>query len=267
MTTLLVLLALAPSTFLSAGLPDQALLALAEQSFAEGVTLRADAAKARPAFARAAIAYDDLWARGHRSPELALDRAHAHQLAGDLPGAIVVLHEGLDAAGWSRPLQAALEEARSRVAYPHTGDLAAQCRPPRTATIGIRMSPLEAWTIAGSLWLISWACVARFAMTRAVRWLTFAGVGVAALGVLGALWLQDYRAREREEAEPLVVVARDAYLRKGNSDAWPERLEARLPRGVEARELSRRGGWVQVRLAGGVVGWLPEGAVLSRANS
>ena len=57
-------------------------------------------------------------------------------------------------------------------------------------------------------------------------------------------------------------MAADAYLRKGNSEFYPARLEAVLPKGVEARELTRRGGWVQVRLAGGAVGWLPETAVL-----
>ena len=37
--------------------------------------------------------------------------------------------------------------------------------------------------------------------------------------------------------------------------AWA--LNAPLPAGAEVRELSRRGGWVQVELPGGAVGWLP----------
>jgi len=57
-----------------------------------------------------------------------------------------------------------------------------------------------------------------------------------------------------------VVVAADAVLRKGNADAYPPRLEARLPPGPRP-ELARRGGWVQVELAGGAVGWLPEAVV------
>lgn len=264
MSALLMLFATAslPLPAPSPGMPDELLLALGEQSFGEGVKLRADSAKARPAFARAASAYDDLWQRGHQSPELALNRAHAHQLAGDLPGAILSLQEGLAAARWSRPLQVALEEARAAVAYPYTGDLATQCRQTPVATIGMRMSPLEAWTIAAVLWAAASLCAARFAMSRALRWLTFACGFATALAVLGALWFQDYRVHEREEASPLVVVAREVFLRRGNSDTWPERLELRLPRGVEARELTRRGGWVQVRLAGGAVGWLPDGAVI-----
>ena len=33
-------------------------------------------------------------------------------------------------------------------------------------------------------------------------------------------------------------------------------------KGVEARELTRRGGWVQVRLASGAIGWVPEVSAL-----
>jgi hypothetical protein len=106
-------------------------------------------------------------------------------------------------------------------------------------------------------------------MTRARRWLFFTALAVVALALLGGAWLQDYRQLERENADPLLIVTDDVLLRTGNSDghgnaleAYPARLDSRLPRGVEVRELWRRGGWVQVRLAGGVIGWLPEGAVL-----
>jgi hypothetical protein len=256
----LVLLAVAPLS--PADGTDADLLASAEQAFAQGAALRQDAAKARPAFARAAAGYDELWRRGHHSPELALDRANAHRLAGDLPRAIAALHEGLAVARWSRPLQVALEDARSGVSYPLVGDLAAQCRPTPAATVGTRMSPAEAWLAAGVLWLLTWIGIARFAMTRAGWWLAFAGLMLAALALLGGLWWQDDRQRRREAAEPLVIVTQDATLRRGNAEGYPARLDAKLPRGVEARALTRRGGWVQVRLAGGAIGWLPATATL-----
>lgn len=261
-SSLLVLLASAlPPSPASSAMPESALQALAEQSFAEGSALRQDGAKARRAFARAAIAYDELWLLGCHNPELALDRAHAHQLAGDLPGAIAALHEGLAEARWHRPLQVALEETRSTVAYPLASDLAAQCRPAPPATISSRMSPLEAWAVAGLAWLLVCAGIARFAMTRRASWLAVATAAAVVLAMLGVMWQLDLRERERSEALPLVIVTADVYLRRGNAEAWPERLEARLPTGVEARELARRGGWVQVQLAGGVIGWLPETAV------
>jgi hypothetical protein len=260
-----VLLAVAPvSPPESASRPGAEVLAAAEAAFADGVRLREDSAKARPAFARAAAGYDELWRRGFRDADLALNRVHARRLAGDLPGAIVALNEGLAAARWSRPLRVALEDARSAVAYPHGTDLAAQCRPVPAKTVGMRMSPAEAWAAAALLWLAACAGVARFAMTRAGWWLVFAGLALAALAILGGFWLQDARLRERENAEPLLVVADDVVLRRGNSANYPARLDSQpqLPSGVEVRELTRRGGWVQVRLASGAVGWLPETSVL-----
>jgi hypothetical protein len=246
----------------SAGLTDEATLAIAEQSFAEGVALRNDSLKAHPAFARSAIGYDELWQRGYHDPDLALNRAHAHQLAGDLPGAIAALQEGLAAARWNRALQIALENARGAVDYPLGGDLANQCRPTALPTIGSRMSPIEGWATAAFLWMLTCGGIARFAMTRARLWLMSTGWAIVLLLLLGGLWFQDYRLQQRESAEARVIVNQDAPLRRGNSESYPARLESKLPRGVEAWELSRRGGWVQVRLAGGVVGWLPETAVL-----
>jgi hypothetical protein len=103
---------------------------------------------------------------------------------------------------------------------------------------------------------------ARYAMTRTPGWLGVGGLALAALAVLGGLWRQDDRERARRESLPLVVVAADVTLRRGNADSYPPRFDARLPRGVEARELGRRGGWAQVELAGGAAGWLPEAAVI-----
>jgi hypothetical protein len=266
--SLVLMLAVSPiSTPSSTGMSESALLAIAEQSFAEGVALRHDSAKARPAFARSAIAYDDLWMMGYRNPELTINRAHAHQLAGDLPKAIAALHEGLEATRWNRTLQVALEDARSAVGYPLTGDLSSQCRPTITPSISNRMSPTEAWTIATVLWLLFCGGVARFAMTRAVWWLMFAGLALVALAILGGVWFQEYRHNQRDNSVPFLIVTDDVLLRRGNSREYPTRLEPRLPRGVELRELSRRGGWVQVRLARGVIGWLPETAVMAVRSS
>jgi hypothetical protein len=256
----LLLLLSAPAS--ASSLSDAEILSSAEQAFAEATALRDDSAKARPAFARAAIGYDELWRRGHHNPALALNRAKAHRLAGNLPAAIVALHEGLDVTRWNRPLQQALEDARSAVGYPATGELAAQCRPIPVATLGTRISPLDASLVAALLWLLVCVCVARFAMTHVGGWLLFSGLWFAGLVLLGGFWLRDYQRQLKENEQQLVVVAEDVLLRKGNSESYPARLEPKLPRGVEAHKLTERGGWVQVRLAGGVVGWLPVSAVL-----
>jgi len=239
---------------------DADVLQHAERAFTDGTKHRDDAATARPQFGNAARGYDELWRRGVRNPALALARANAHRLAGDLPAAIAAFHDGLAVARYDRALRVGLEAARSAVSYPLTGDLARQCRPPTPATIGTRMSPLEACFVAGSCWLV--ACVAgvRYAMTRGPGWLVVAGAALTALAVLGGLWAYDWR---QALADPrlLLVVTDDATLRRGNGPTYPPRLEPNLPKGVEAREVARRGGWVQVELAGGTVGWLPETAV------
>ncbi|MDB5307338.1 MAG: hypothetical protein JWO38_1540 [Gemmataceae bacterium] len=234
----------------------------ARRAFDEGVELRGDGGKARTAFARAAAAYDELWKQGYHNPALALNRARAHRLAGDLPGSIAAFHAGLAAARYDRTLQAALDDARAAVSYPLDGELATQCRPRPAGGIGARMSPAEAYLAAGLLWLMVCLGVARFVMTRAPWWLIFAGAWLVSLAVLGGLWWQDWRRQTAEESRPLVVVKNEVILRKGNGESYPPRLEPKLPEGAEARELTRRGGWVQVELGGGAVGWLPEGAVI-----
>ncbi|MBA4188597.1 MAG: hypothetical protein C0467_11405 [Planctomycetaceae bacterium] len=260
-TILAFVLCVSPA-FASPGATDAELLAAAEQAFTDGTKLRDDSTKARPAFAQAANGYDELWRRGHHNPDLALNRANAHRLAGNLPAAIVALNGALAVTPWNRPLQVALEDARSAVAYPLTGDLAAQCRPPATVGIATRMSQVEAWLVAGVLWLLACGGVTRFAMTRRPAWFLAVGACGVALAVLGGFWWHDSREREQAERHPLVVLASDVVLRRGNAETYPARVESRLPRGVELRKLAERGGWVQVRLAGGVVGWVPGTAVV-----
>jgi hypothetical protein len=242
--------------------PDP-VLAGAERAFSEGVEARTDADRARPAFARAAAGYDELWAQGHRTPDLALARGRAHRLAGALGRSIAALHDGLAAARFSRPLQVELDDARARVLFPTEGELAKQGRPRQARAVSSRMSPADAWLIAGSLWLTACAAVARFAMSRNALWLLFSAACVPALGALAVSWLQDARQRERDEALPLLVLTRDAHVRKGNAAEYPASIEPPLPAGAEVRELSRRGGWVQVQLPGGLVGWVPEPATVA----
>ena len=244
--------------------PDPAMFAAhrAEAAFAAGVEARGDADAARTHFRSAAAEYDFVWNAGFHNPAVGLNRARARRLAGDLPGAIAALHEALALARYDRTLQVDLDDARAAVAYPLAGELAGQCRPDPVRTVGARMSAAEAFLLAGVFALAAGLAAARYAMTRTPGWLGVGGLALAALVALGGLWWQDERDRSRREAFPLVVVVDEAFLRRGNAESYPPRLEPKLPRGVEARELGRRGGWVQVELAGGAAGWLPESAVL-----
>ena len=146
--------------------------------------------------------------------------------------------------------------------YPLEGELAAEARPRPITGISSRMSPADAWTVALLLWVASCAGAARFAMTRNALWFTLTAPGLLGLVVIGGLWYQDARRRERDELHPLLVVSDDTTLRKGNATAYPPRFDSVLPKGAEVRELSRRGGWVQVLLPGGAAGWIPAGDVI-----
>ena len=245
---------------LSLDKPDTAVLQEAERCFATGVAARSDASAARRWFAQSAREYDDLWQRGFHNPALALNRARAHRLAGNLPAAIAALQAGLSVARFDRTLQVELEDCRSAVEYPND-ELAVECRPRPISGIGSRMAPVEAYLFCGALWLAACLCLARLAMTRRPAWLVAAAIAFIALAALGGLWFQDWRQREAN-ARPLAIVERDCSLRTGNGTAWPNRFAGRLPRGVEVRILGRRGGWVQVELAAGAVGWLPESCLL-----
>ncbi len=257
---ILLALAAAPARATQPTLPEVADLSAA--AFAAGVEARGDADAARAHFRTAAGGYDCLWDAGFRNPAVGLNRARARRLAGDLPGAFAALHEALARMPYDRTLQVELDDARAAVAYPLAGELAGQCRPAPVRTVGARMSAAEAFLLVGFFALAAGLAAARYATTRTPGWLGVSGLSLVALAVLGALWWHDARTRASREAHPLVVVTADALLRRGNAESYPPRLEPRLPRGVEVRELGRRGGWVQVELAGGAVGWLPESAVL-----
>lgn len=238
-------------------------LASAEAAFAEGVELKHDAARARPAFARAAAAYDLLWQQGFHTADLAINRARAHRLAGNLPKCIAALHDGLAVARFSRSLQVELDDARAAVLYPLDSESVAQARAVPLRGISTRMSPADAWFMAGLLWLLTCLTAVRLVMTWNLRWLAAALACLMCLLTLGWLWLQDHRIRGATEAKPLLIAGEDEVLRKGNSMIYPPRLDATLPQGTEARELTRRGGWVQVQLSGGAIGWLPESSVIT----
>ena len=246
---------------LSDAKPNTAILQEAERCFAEGAAARNDASAARGWFARSAHEYDELWQRGFHNPGLALNRSRAHRLAGNLPAAIAALRAGLAVARFDRALQVELEDCRAAVEYPNE-ELAIECRPQAISGIGSRMAPVEAYVFCGALWLAAWLCLARLAMTRRPAWLIAAAIASVALTALGGLWFQDWRQQRQANDRPLAIVERDCTLRTGNGTAWPNRFAGRLPRGVEARVLGHRGGWVQVELAAGAVGWIPESCLL-----
>ena len=247
----------------SPSLSDAELLAQAERAFAAGLRLRDQPALARPLFRAAAEAYAQLRERGFDNADLDRNEGNAWLLADDLPRAILAYRRGLRLDPSNADLHQSLTFAREQVRYASSGSFGrppSDDRPPWLPRLG-----LAAWSFALLLlvYALCWMCLTRWWMTRRGRLLYLGLAGFAAVAVaVGLLGAGSYY-ETRIAAGPLVVVATDGVvLRRGNSEAWPPRYETPLNRGVEAKLLFRRGDWVQVKLSGGEVGWLPAAAVL-----
>jgi len=231
------------------------------------VSNRNNAAEAKVHFAESARMLDGYWNEQKlKKRNIALDRAHAHFLAGNLPQSILAFREGLDRYPWDAELQRGLVLARATVAYPVETEPAARVRhdPPRD--LRNRISPFDLLIVSILASLVLTVGLARRFTTRD-RWAwPLAAIGfLGILFVLGIWWRCDWE-ESHDRTNPTVVIVGDTVLRTGNGASYPARVEAVVPRGAEVRELTRRGGWVQVELAGGAVGWVPETVVLKSAS-
>jgi hypothetical protein len=227
---------------LTLGQPDAA--------FARGVQAQDDAKAARPHFIEAAKGYDAAWQAGTRSPALATNRSRAHALAGDLPGAILAARDGLRETPTDVELTRQLEALRDAVPYP------ANTRPAKPSGLRTRLSGWDVFAVAAVGVLLVLVGVVRRFTTRDGWAILLAVAGLVVLLLAGGAGWQLHR---EQAAEPTVLVlTRPTTLRRGNGDTYPPRLESELPRGAEVSVRLRRGGWVQVELPDGVIGWLPE---------
>ena len=242
---------------------DAELAEAARREYLLGVEARGDARAARPHFAAAADAYRLLWQRGPRTPELAESWGRAEFLAGDWPRAIAVAHAGLRLAPHRAGLQRDLETYRDAVIAVPEAKPDERIRPPRLSGVSARVSEWDLFgAAAAAAFVLGIGEIRRFTVGGAWA-LPIAAVGVAGLIVVGGLaWKRAGEAADDRTAT-VWVLGSDEVLRKGNGESHAARVEATLPRGAEVREIARRGGWLQVRLAGGAIGWLPERALLS----
>jgi hypothetical protein len=242
-------------------------LAAADAAYRQGVDARADTATARPHFTRAAELYEAAWDGGTRTPAVARNMAQARYLAGDLGTGIRDYRRGLRAFPHDPDLRAGLAFARAQVAYPVAGDLADAARP-RDAGMLLDRLPVSFARLAWAAVIVAglgWLTLARAWMTARGGLALIGGAMVLAAAAGGGLLLwEDGKLRARW-GQPAAVVTAPTDLRTGNSEEYPRRLDARLPAGVEMKVLAGRGGWLQVELGGGTVGWVPE-ARAARVN-
>jgi hypothetical protein len=241
---------------------DTELLRQAEIAFHAGVKVSHDPHEARPLFQQAASCYEKLRLRGYHNADLYRNQGNSYLLAGDLPHAILAYRRGLRLAPSDSMLRANLAHARTRVAYPEPGTLG---RPPADnwppwlpyfSSMQRLLLFLCAYSL-GCLGIVRWWMVGKGGLLTAA----ILAFGLATLAA-GSLALQAWNERQ-ERSHPLVVVAADGvFLRKGNGPLYPPRWETPLNRGVEARLLFERSGWLHIELSGGQRGWVPRAAAL-----
>jgi hypothetical protein len=242
---------------------DEQLAERGEAAFQAGLKLREKGEHGRAEFRTAAGAYEEMRSRGIQNADFYYNIGNSYFLADDLPHAILCYRRGLSLSPWDPTLNRCLAEAREQVVYPDNNALG------RPASLS--GSPwLPAWLIhtilAVAVLLYALACVAgiRLQMThsRLLLWCALGGVALAAVLVLPLA--SEGRRLQEETLHPLVVVSKDGVLlRKGDGTAFPVRYDTPINRGVEARLLFERAGWVQIELGSGEIGWVASDAVLT----
>jgi len=239
----------------------------AEIHFRHAVNLRDDSSQttlAKREFDRAAQQYSSLRAPVARRPgglpSLEWTLGHVYYLSGDFPRAIAAYRRGLRLDPGSAGLETALAYARSRVEYPPSP--AADLMHPERGFWPGWLDLHRLWLVAFAAYMVACVAVTRWRMTRRRLWFWLA-IAIALIALVptigsGVEWLR----RQRDDAAPVVVLSRSEMLRTGNGTDYTPRLDVALPRGAEVRRLFERGGWYQVELSGGPVGWLPREAVV-----
>jgi tetratricopeptide (TPR) repeat protein len=240
-------------------------IAVADAVYRAGLEARTDAERAREQFARAARMYDRIWASGVHNAVVARNRAQAHLLAGDLGRAIAAYHSGLRLAPHDRSLHDELTYARGRVAYPLESNLPRLARP-RDRWSLLSWAPVHVYALgAALLYLAGWLTLARAWMKRRSSWWIAGGLLIAA--AVGLFFAVDIEQRAlfntHSDSRPAVTIGAETPFRTGNSAEYPPRLEAPLPAGVEVHLLAERGGWAQIQLAGGPIGWVARADVIT----
>jgi len=238
-------LLLLPALFASVSLDNSS-----DAAFHRGVRERANAAEARPAFAEAAKGYREYWHHKHQRG-IALAWGRASYLAGDLPSAIAAFRSGLHYYPADAELLAGLRFCRAEAT-----SLGAASVPPEG--LRQRFTPgqrLAFAVLAMTFFAFGLLCQFTVRWRSSVAWMF---IGILGLVTTAVLEWQCQREIAVDLAQPPCVVRFDTPLRTGNGESYAPLLPALLPRGTEARELARRGGWVQVQLESGEIGWLPE---------
>ncbi|MGF1583573.1 MAG: hypothetical protein ACFCD0_30005 [Gemmataceae bacterium] len=244
------------------GQSHRELLARAEKQFQLGVESRSYPKQSQAHFKKAAKAYWKLYQSDVRNPELLLNLGKAEILADRLPQAILAWRLGTELAPGDARLKKQLEWARNQVNYSPI----AQARPETT-----EWPPWLLWPTAPRLLLVclfvyvfSLMALTRWVMKRKSSHFVFGIVSVSVVLALLTASLLVQEANQRRLGTPVVVIVeKTIVVRLGNGDSYPE--VPGLPkayRGMEAKLLFERSGWLQVEFPNEEVGWVRKGDVI-----
>jgi tetratricopeptide (TPR) repeat protein len=207
--------------------------------------------------------FEALVAAGVRNPALEFNLGTAYFRLGDIGAAILHYRRAERLGGPAPDLTANLAYVRARV----RPQIAATDTETLLARLMFWQSGLSRdarlWAAAG-LSVVGWALLTWW-LRRRTPALVAGGATLAALGLIigaGLMW----QVHDESRRPAAVVVADEVVLRLGRGDGYDAALREPLGPGVELRIIDERGDWCEVRLANGVVGWLPASAVAKVAG-
>ena len=232
--------------------PSESALGEGRASYQEAMQLTGNATARKAAFARAARSFGEAVHAMPDRPELLTDWGNAALGAGDVATATLAYRRALAIDGGNLRARHNLAWLRSR--QPETFR-------PSAASATDTLLFFHAWPLARKL-LVGSAAFA-LAMLLLVPWSGRRRRGLGGLALLPlAVWIAMLASVVFEDRHPDDgIVMDDVVLRAADSAGAPAALTQALPRGIEVTVLERRDAWTKVRLAGGVAGWVPAGAV------
>jgi hypothetical protein len=224
----------------------------ARAAYREAMQLTGNATGRKAAFSRAKTAFGDAARMMPGRPELLTDWGNAALGAGDVATATLAYRRALAIDGGNLRARHNLAWLRSRQSDGF--------RPPAGGAADTLLF-FHTWPRARKL-LIGAAAFA-IAIGLIVPWSGRRRRGSVGLALLPfAVWLAMLASVVVEDRRPDdAVVMDDVVLRAADSAGAPAALPQPLPRGVEVTMIERRDAWAKVRLAGGIAGWVPAGAV------
>ena len=241
---------------------SESLVLQAEQEFQQGLQNKTRPMLARPSFSEATDRYRELHQRGVRCPELYLNLGNAALLADRWPEALWAYHMGLKLDP-NDALIAGTSGFRARAKrYIPRPDMA-----DRKANPGRPESIVRQWgcwpPVLGlhTFWH-GWPPPWRFCGANLRRvFIAILAALIAATAGFG-LW-HGFEQADVDRQTPLIILKEKTWLYRGNGVNYP--LHPELPllgRGMEARQVHRRGAWLQIRLTSEEIGWVPLSHVL-----